>query len=147
MKGILGIALAATLAAATVPNLSGTWKLNAAKSRWGNKPKPTSILLHIRHNEPEISIDGTVADANEHTDSFQYSGTTDGKERTTPAGTVSIRRIDPYTFESTWHSSDGRYVERSRTTVSKDGRELTREVDLERPEGRLKWTEVYDKAG
>lgn len=144
---ILGVAATVVLSAAAVPSLTGTWKLNVGKSHWDDKEKPTSILVHVRHNEPNIEVDGTVVNAKEQSDTFRYSGSIDGQEKTVPGGTLRIRRLDANTVESVWRSGDGRYVETSRTTVSGDGKQLTRRVELKRPDGSTRWTEVYDKAG
>ncbi len=144
-RTVLLPAVAVLLAAAQVPNLTGTWKLNVEKSRWGKKPKPAGIELIIKHDEPKLNISGTVADDRERSDTFRFDGTIGGKPQAGPEGTLTVRRIDPYTLESVWKSRDGRYTETGRTNLSKDGKELTRHVDLKRPEGEMKWTEVYDR--
>ena len=38
--------------AQSVPNLSGEWKLNAAKSDYGGVPAPEVMTRTIKHNEP-----------------------------------------------------------------------------------------------
>jgi hypothetical protein len=148
MRSILLVfAAAGVLAAADIPNLTGTWKLDVQKSHWGNKKdKPATEVLTIKHNEPNLDLSGTVAYDRERTDRFEYNGPLDGKEHTIPDGTISLKRVDPYTIDSVWKSHDGRWVENGRTTLSKDGKTLTRRIELKRPEGDLKWTEVYTKA-
>jgi hypothetical protein len=132
------------LLAASV-NLSGTWKLNIGESDWGKRKPPKSVILTIEHNEPSIRAHGVVVEDDERSNDFRFEGKLDGSEAASEQGHRTIRRVDGRTFESTWKSGDGRYIEQSKTTVSKDGRRLTREIELTRPDGRWKWTEVYDK--
>jgi len=144
-RGAIMVCLAAVVLAAQVPSLTGTWKLNPDKSKWGKKPKPTGVMLTIQHDEPRLTIKGTVADDREESGGFHFDGTIGGPPVSGAEGTLRVRRIDARTIESAWKSNDGRYSETGRTTLSRDGKELTREVDLKRPEGEMKWTEVYDK--
>lgn len=42
-------------------------------------------------------------------------------------------------------SDDGRLVQTIRKTVSRDGKTLTRRLNLKLPDGEQNWTEVYEK--
>ena len=90
---IAWLALSTGICAAQTPNLTGTWKLNIEKSRWGKRPKPVSVLLDIEHKEPMVKYAGRVVDAREETREFNFSGTIDGKEypATTPYGEGKVR--------------------------------------------------------
>ncbi len=133
------------LAAAQAPDLSGTWKLNVGASDWNRKEPPKSIVVTIEHREPVIKISGLVVEDRERTNEFRFDGAIDGKPYPSEEGMRTLRRIDARTLESTWKSNDGRYYETSTTKLSRDGRRLTRQIDLKRPDGRIKWTEIYEK--
>ncbi|HWR51535.1 MAG TPA: hypothetical protein VN428_10535 [Bryobacteraceae bacterium] len=145
IKTVLLFAAAVGLAVAAPINLTGTWKLNVNDSSWGKKERPTSVILTIDHHEPKLRISGTVAEANDSGNHFAFDGAIDGKSYESNAGQTFYKRIDDRTVESSFRSKDGRYTEKATTKISRDGRRLTREIEVTRPDGRLKWTEVYDK--
>lgn len=147
LRPVLLLAVAAGLAAAAPVNLSGTWKLDPKASSWGNKDRPKSVLLTIEHQEPKLRISGLVVENDERTNNFAFDGAIDGKDYPSAEGRRMYRRLDDRTLESTFQSNDGRYSEKSITRISRDGRRLTREIEVTRPDGRLKWTEVYRKQG
>jgi len=130
-------------------NFSGTWHLNVDKSKWGTASKPHSVVLTVEHNEPGLHYHGAVVYANEDQREFAFSGAFDGKpypmSRSFGDGNITLTRLDPWTFESVFKSDDGSTVEASRTTVSRDGRTLTRLLRVTSPAGVKKWTEVYEK--
>ncbi len=60
-------------------NLSGVWKLNAAKSDYGKFPAPLSVTRKITHNDPKLILSTTQAGPQgDVTRNLTY--TTDGKE-------------------------------------------------------------------
>src|SRR2546425_8806189 len=142
----MGCALwfAIMVASAQVSDLSGTWALNVQQSRWGKHPQPTSGIVVIEHHEPALKYSGTVqvqhgtetADTN---NTFSFNGAIDGKEYPVrgTAGTMrmTIRRVNPTTTLSDLKAGDGTVVERAKTTVSADGKRLTREVRATGPAG------------
>jgi len=141
-------ALPLLMFAATVPNLSGTWKLNLEKSQWGKKEKPTSVIVKIEHNDPAWKYTGTVIQPNGEQKSFSFDGAIDGKERDAISaygpGKMRINRVNRFTTVSTFHTNDGRFTETARTT-STDGQVMTRRMHLKSPGGDVSWVEVYDK--
>lgn len=147
--GVAGAVLLAGLCAAQPANLSGTWHLNVAKSKWGNVNKPLSVMLTVQHDEPQIQYHGEVMYANEEVRNFGFSGAFDKKphpmSRSFGDGEIVMTRIDPLTFDSVFRTADGITVETTRTSVSKDGRTLTRVVKLTTTGSTQKWTEVYEK--
>jgi hypothetical protein len=151
---VSALAFAIAVASAQVPDLSGTWQLNVAKSGWGKHPKPTGGTVVIEHHEPALKYTGTVAVNNgtETTDGprkFSFDGAIDGKEYpvmgTTGPGTMTIRRESPTTVVSELKSSQGAVLETARTTISADGKRLIREMKAKGPAGEMSWTEVYDR--
>jgi len=72
------VALAAGFAAAK-PNFTGEWKLNAAKSDFGEFPAPSKLTMTIGHDDPSLKVTTTMAgDYGEFT--WEAAYTTDGKE-------------------------------------------------------------------
>lgn len=135
--------------AAQTQNFSGNWHLNVEKSRWGATTKPVAVVVAIDHHGDEIQYHGSVTYANEETRAFGFGGAFDGKpyrmSRSYGDGQITLRRIDISTFDSVFHSDDAQYTETARTTVSRDGKLLTRKLTLQSPEGKKSWTEIYEK--
>jgi hypothetical protein len=141
-------ALPLLLWAAPVPNLTGTWKLNVQKSQWGKKAAPVSVIVVIEHQEPAWKYTGTVIEANNDEKKFTYEGVIDGKERDATSGygpgKMTMRRVNRFTIQSVFHSTDGRFTETAQT-ASTDGQVLTRRMNLKSPDGTVSWVEVYEK--
>ena len=145
---IVGIALA--LYAADKANFSGTWQLNLEKSRWGSKPKPLGVTLVIDHKDPSLEYRGTVRETTEDSREFHFQGAIDGKQypmmASGTAGQGVLRWVNTSTLESEFHSADGKRSETTRTSLSSDGKTLTRSITEKTPEAGTKtWTEVYDR--
>src|SRR3954454_17656125 len=65
-------------AQSALPNFSGTWNLDAAKSDFGMMPPPESIVMVIDHQEPSLKVTATQkGPQGEASNSSTY--TTDGK--------------------------------------------------------------------
>jgi hypothetical protein len=61
LRLVLGVwILLAGNCAGEVVNLSGTWKLNIEKSKWGKVPKPVSIVVTVVHKEPALNYTGKI---------------------------------------------------------------------------------------
>ncbi len=143
------ILLGAGLANAQVANMSGGWKLNASKSKFGKVRKPLSIVLVIEHAEPKLSYQGTIVYAHEDSRDFFFEGLIDGKEcpatRTFGEGKVAVRRVDPRTISAVFKTNDGLVTEYARTVVSSDGKLMRRRISRKDPSGEAIWTEVYER--
>jgi hypothetical protein len=143
------MALPLTGLAAPVANLTGTWHLNTDKSRWGKRRKPVSVVVKVEHSEPVLKYSGVVVDANGESRSIAFDEKIDGKEY--PAETASgpgkivVSRVDANTLSVVLRSDDGRLVQTSRTSLSRDGKTLTRRMNLKLPDGEQTWTEIYEK--
>src|SRR6266436_1385416 len=90
-------AMSASLLAADVANMSGTWILEVQKSKWNSKPPPQSVRITIEHNEPKLKYEGTITDANDVTKKFSFDGAIDGKDY----NGITVSRLTPYTITST----------------------------------------------
>jgi hypothetical protein len=143
------LAFSASLCAEQTNNLTGNWQLNVGKSVWGKVPKPVSVMLTVEHNEPQFSYRGAVQYANEDTREFGFSGAFDGKpypmSRSVGEGKIVLQRTGPRAFESTFTCDCGNYTETATTTLSKDGKTLTRVLRLKAPDGTSVWTEIYER--
>jgi hypothetical protein len=134
-------------------NMSGTWHLNIEKSVWGKHPKPSNGTITIEHHEPSFKYTGRVGihQGSETADqeSFQFDGAVDGKDYPltgSPAqGSASMRRVSSRQIVSQRKSPDGKVIETARTTISADGKQLVRSVDATGPNGKISWTEYYDR--
>lgn len=139
----------ASAAFAQLGNMSGDWYLNVEHSRWGQMRKPISVVLHITHHEPYLKYSGEVLYANEDVRDFSFDGAVDGKEhamtRSFGPGRIIIHRVDLTTILSVMKSDDGQYVETARTSMTQDGKRMTRSLRLQSPEGVKTWTEIYEK--
>ena len=137
------------MCAGQTANFSGSWHLNVEKSHWGSKPKPFSVVLVIEHKNPVLQYRGTVTHVNEDTRDFTFSGAIDGKEypmiSSIGPGIVVLRRVDANTFESAFRNADGTRLETATTSLSRDGRSLTRKISQKTPEFARTWTEIYER--
>lgn len=109
------------------PHAMGTWKLNAAKSRYSPGPAPRDNVRTYEYlgRGVEFTLNETVAADGTRTAArlvYRY----DGREYPTgaPGNTTSYRNIDPYTMEYT-QKVNGKVTVVLTRTVSKDGRTLT----------------------
>ena len=138
--------LAGLLAAGDAANLTGTWDLQVGKSEWGKKEKPVSAEVTIQHNEPQIQYKGTVVTGpNGESRTFEFSGAIDGVAKPNEKGHLVMKRVDDRTTVSEVKSADGKTVETTRTTVSRDGKTLNRRIYAEGPQGSMVWNEVYTR--
>ncbi len=107
------------------------------------------VVLTIDHKEPNIEYRGSVVYANEDSREFGFFGAFDGKpyamSRSFGSGSIVLKRVDGLAFDSVFTTEDGRYAEKTRTDLSRDGKTLTRQIRLESKDGNKSWTEVYDR--
>jgi len=143
---------AALFAADQPASMGGTWKLNIERSNWGKRDKPTQGDIQIEQTDPSFKYKGSVLNAN-GTDvrKFEFDGAIDGKSYPVSgpegAGAITIKRVNATTIQSHYTSGDGKVFEDATTSISRDGKELTRRVRRKGPDGEVTWTEVYDKVG
>ena len=123
---LVGLALAITAAAAD--QHSGTWKMNPAKSKYSPGPAPKSSTVKVDLDENEVKINAEIVDASGSPSHVQYEAKFDGKDYPVTglpyAETVSVKRIDANTIESTMKKG-GQVTMTVTSTVSKDGKTRT----------------------
>ena len=131
------------------PDLSGSWKLNVNKSHWGKVRKPNSVMLEIRHDDPALKYHGWVVDAESDGREFEFDGVINGQEQPVRGargdGMIAFTRRADNVLVSRFKSSDGRLTEEAETSISADGRTLTRRTRLMRGDNKMAWTEVYER--
>ena len=77
---LICLALAA-LPALAKSNFTGDWKLNVAKSTFGEMPAPTSMTVKATHEDPKLKV-ATKQSSDRGDFDFEANYTTDGKETT-----------------------------------------------------------------
>ena len=156
----LGIALIAILAmtamvalAADKPDFSGNWKLNAAKSDFGQFPAPDKLEMKVDHKEPALNVTLTqVSQMGERISDAKY--TTDGKEcvngegRFQSTSTVAWDGSVLVTKSTRKFSRDGEEMViqgEDRWTLSEDGKTLTSEMKMVSSMGEIVMKRVLEK--
>src|SRR5258706_7248051 len=152
MRSIISIlfvltALAGTAAMADKPNLSGEWKMNAAKSNFGGLPPPSAVVRKVTHADPSLVIvEDQTSDIGTQTATRKY--TTDGKETSYEANGAEVKGSagwdgNAIVVNSTVDAIGLRFTDRM--TLSEDGRTLTSAVRLTSPQGEIDITLVFDR--
>lgn len=129
LLGTVAVVLLAAGGSAQSPTgLAGTWKLNSAKSTFSPGPAPTSMSITYTPagDMMKISVDVIAADGTKG--HWEMSGAYDGKENPVTgnpdADTISLRRVDDKTTESTLKKG-GKVMAVNTRTLSADGKVLT----------------------
>jgi len=145
------LATALTLFVATVvaDQSSGTWKMNAEKSKYSPGPPPKSVTVVVESDNDNYKVDATGTDADGKPIHVQYSAKFDGKDYPATgianADTVSVKRIDENTLETT-QKKDGKVVMTITSKVSKDGKTRTSTWHGKNAEGKdVHNVVVFDK--
>ena len=140
---VLALGVGSSLVAQQDDAHFGTWKLNFDKTKSNippTGPRPQSVMRTYEPFEGK-GIKGTfvtiTADGKKTTSS--YSAHFDGKEYPYTGDTnltsISLKKIDRYTFEAT-NKSNGKVATVGTNTVSKDGKTLTWSFKGTNPQGQ-----------
>lgn len=145
-KLVIGVAVAA-MGMFAADNSVGTWKLNPSKST----SSPLKSRTDVREATPDGGIKVTrtqqsaTGDSSESSFMYKY----DGKEYPATGGqfdTVSVKRVDANT--TTWEAkkTGGKFHQKGRNVVSKDGTTLTQTFKGTDEQGKaVHGANVYDK--
>ena len=137
---LLLLAGMATVAMAGDP-WTGTWKLNADKSKapGGRLPHPSSMNI-IDVKDGKLHLVSEQTSVNGEKEHVEYTAALDGKEYpvlSTPAGpqpyTIALKMIDPRTRE--FVEVIGNFTIKGRDILSEDGKSFSRIVELKDAEG------------
>jgi hypothetical protein len=109
--------------------LHGTWKLDAAKSKFDPGPAPKSITVTFEPAGEGVKVAADVVGADGKSTQTSYTGNYDGKDypltgSNTGADTVSLKRIDDRTTQRI-DKKGGNVVMTFTRKVSADGKTLT----------------------
>ncbi len=155
-KKMVGVTLAALCAVAlsssvvlAADNWLGTWKLDAAKSKYSPGPGFKSLMLKFEATPAGIKLttDGVRADGKAIHGG--YVSKFDGKdvpwEGNPNADTAAPKKIDDNGYENTWKKA-GKVTVVAKVVVSKDGKTLTGNQTGTDANGQaVNNTEVYDR--
>jgi hypothetical protein len=151
-KALLVIAVLASMAlAADKPNLSGDWKLNAAKSNFGPIPAPATYTRKVTHAEPSITIEDTQTGSalGDQHDTRTY--TTDGKEISYQANGADVKSGATWDGNALQINSkvaiqDMQLVVKDKISLGDDGKTMTDAVHIAVPQqGDIDLTLVFEK--
>lgn len=143
------VATAAFAYAADPVNLSGDWKMNAARSDFGQRPAPEKLERKIAHEGVNLTIATTMSSPmGESNTETKY--TTDGKEcvNTTRMGEVksTLKWEGKVLVVSSKFSVQGNEITSvDRWSLSEDGKELTVDTNLTAPMGQMTMKTVMEK--
>jgi hypothetical protein len=144
---LFGLCMPLLLHAQQPRDLTGEWTLDINASSWGNAHRPLAVLMSINHREPLLKYSGSIMYTSEETRQFEFDGRIDGREysmeRSFGAGRIVIRRLSASSIRSVFRTGDAEYTETAVTTISRDGRRLTRRIHVTGPGGDTHWTESY----
>jgi hypothetical protein len=125
----------------------GQWKLNVAKSNFGDGPKMMAMLVKVTSDTPElIQFEVTATMQNGFNVSYSYKGAADGKEYPI----IGSSSVYSYTEESgvvheTQKDTDGT-VTKGDLTVSANGKVGTWNYTITNPDGTVyKQKLIFDR--
>jgi len=142
--------IAASTVFAAAPDLSGTWKLNASKSSFGQFPAPEAMTQKVTHAEPKVKLETTMT-TQQGDVNFTSNYTTDGKESTNQgfggSETKSTAKWDGNTLlvETKGSFGDNTFTMKDKWTVSEGGKVLTIDRTFSSQMGDVSQKMVFDK--
>ena len=108
-------------------NWIGTWKLNAAKSKYSPGPAPKSGTVKFERVDGGIKVSSDGVNGEGKPTHFEYVSKFDGTEvpwtGNPDADTASAKRIDDNSYENVWKKG-GKVTLDTKVAVAKDGKTL-----------------------
>jgi hypothetical protein len=149
-KALIALAIT-TLGALGADNTIGTWKLNAANSKYTPAPMPVKSLTVTREASDggvKVTITGEQTDGTAINSS--YTAKYDGKEvhltGNAPYDTVSINQVNANTLTDARKKTGGQYQATSRIVISNGGKTMTTTSKGTNADGKaFTSTFVFDK--
>jgi hypothetical protein len=148
VRRILVGVLAASLTLSAADMLSGTWKLNTAKSKYSPGPAPQSLTVTysmdgdwVVAKSEGVSSEGK---ATSYTNRYKFDGKEYPYKTLIVEGMISLKRIDDMHTEAVIKGGKGQTT--SHAVISKDGKTRTLTTTGTNAEGKpMKNVAVYDK--
>jgi hypothetical protein len=141
-----------TLARAQQDPFVGTWKLNVAKSKYGNvqPPKSQTRTVEAQGKGVKVSFEGVNADGSKI--AYSYTTNYDGKDspitgvgQANGADTLAVKRVDANSTTAELKKA-GKVVAKTKSEVSKDGKTLSIDNKGTGADGKPRnVVSVYDK--
>jgi hypothetical protein len=137
------------LAAYTKPNFTGDWKLNTAKSDFGQFPAPSSMTQKVTHDDP--SLKAAVKMATDNGDfEFESTYSTDGKETTNTFGPNEMKSVakwegDTLTIQTKGQFGDSEVTIQDKWALSEDGKTITIQRHFASSQGEMDQKIVLEK--
>jgi hypothetical protein len=120
--------LVSASAALAADNWLGTWKMNAAKSKFSPGPGPRSLTLKFEAAPAGIKFSSEGVDAEGKATKTGYVSRFDGQavpyEGNPDADTAAPKKIDDNSYENTW-TKGGKTTTNAKVVVSADGKTMT----------------------
>lgn len=148
LAGFLLLSLAA-LSAYAKPNFTGDWKLNTAKSEFGQFPAPSSMNQKATHNDPALKVASKMATDNGDFD-FENTYSTDGKETTNTFGPSEMKSVakwegDTLVIQTKGQFGDNEVTIQDKWDLSEDGKTLTVRRHFASSQGEIDQKMVLEK--
>lgn len=130
----------------------GTWKLDSAKSSFGNMPAPKFEQMVVSKDEPtaiQWTVTGAMSDGKSYTES--YDGPIDGKDHNVKVlvgngpATIAYTRIASGGLQWTVKDAKGSIVETGMGQLSSDGKTLSLKGTMAGPKGKENFVAVYTR--
>ena len=146
---LIGLAITAAVTFAA-DSMVGTWKLNAAKSKFTGSfvvKSQTDVREATPDGGVKVTREGQFGDGTAIKGSFTYKY--DGKEYPATGlafDVLSVKRIDPNTTTFEVKKTGGKYHVTGQTVISADGKTMTQTAKGTDAEGKpISSTSVFDK--
>jgi hypothetical protein len=128
LAGLVLLGLAA-LPANAKPNFTGDWKLNSAKSDFGQFPAPSSMTQKATHEDPSLKVAVKLATDNGDF-AFESTYSTDGKETTNTFGPNEMKSVskwedDTLSIQTKGVFGDSEVTIQDKWEISPDGKTMT----------------------
>jgi hypothetical protein len=127
LAGVLGAEIIAVSAQAADPRI-GTWKMNAAKSKYDPGPPPQSLTVKVEPAGQGEQVTAEFVNADGSRTTTMYTANFDGKDSPLTgsqlANTVALKRVDARTTVRT-DKKDGKVIQTLTRVVAQDGKTMT----------------------
>jgi hypothetical protein len=127
LAGVLGAEIIAVSAQAADSRI-GTWKMNAAKSKYDPGPPPQSLTVKVEPAGQGEKVTAEFVNADGSRTTTMYTANFDGKDSPLTgsqlANTVALKRVDARTTVRT-DKKDGKVIQTLTRVVAQDGKTMT----------------------
>jgi hypothetical protein len=143
-------AMAATTPDEKTPDLSGTWKLDVAKSDFGPIPPPDSQTNVIEHKEPKVKIKSSTKGGMQEGEA-ELNYTTDGAECTNKMGPAEVKSTAKWdgkklVITSKLDMQGSPLTLKAAYDLSEDAKVLTVTTDIDSAMGQFTLKSVFNKS-